>query len=165
MQADPLQQLRDIHLPADPSWWPPAPGWWLLLLVVIALIGYLSAQAINAWRRRAPIRTARRLLAQAEKAHQAGDLSAIDYSHEINALLKRVLVRALGYTHLAKESGDKWLMALDDIGQCTDFTQGPGRMLGPERYAANASPDVTQINAAVAALLGKLERRPDRGRQ
>ncbi|MBP6325901.1 MAG: DUF4381 domain-containing protein, partial [Dokdonella sp.] len=21
-------QLRDIHLPPDPSWWPPAPGWW-----------------------------------------------------------------------------------------------------------------------------------------
>ena len=38
MQSDPLQQLRDVHLPPDPSWWPPAPGWWILAAVIAVII-------------------------------------------------------------------------------------------------------------------------------
>lgn len=43
--------LRDIHLPAEPGWWPPAPGWWLLacLLVVLSIwAGY----RLHRWRLR-----------------------------------------------------------------------------------------------------------------
>ena len=44
---DPLQ-LRDIHLPADPGWWPPAPGWWLLAAVLVALLAWA---VVFGWRR------------------------------------------------------------------------------------------------------------------
>lgn len=44
--------LRDIHLPAEPSWWPPAPGWWLLVvLMLLALAGLAWV-----WRRRRRMR-------------------------------------------------------------------------------------------------------------
>jgi hypothetical protein len=39
--ADDLPQLRDIHLPAEPAWWPPAPGWWILLILAIGIIVFL----------------------------------------------------------------------------------------------------------------------------
>ncbi len=45
--------LRDIHLPADPAWWPPAPGWWLLAALVVVLL------ALLVWGLRRSLRTAR----------------------------------------------------------------------------------------------------------
>ena len=39
---NPLDQLRDIHLPDALQWWPPAPGWWLLALFNILAFVYLG---------------------------------------------------------------------------------------------------------------------------
>jgi hypothetical protein len=38
---NPLDQLRDIHLPEPISWWPLAPGWWILALAGSALTVWL----------------------------------------------------------------------------------------------------------------------------
>ena len=37
--ANPLAQLRDIHLPEATSWWPLAPSLWVLLILIAALLG------------------------------------------------------------------------------------------------------------------------------
>ena len=39
--ADPLSQLRSIHLPEPISWWPLAPGWWILIAISLVLITWL----------------------------------------------------------------------------------------------------------------------------
>lgn len=39
--ANPLDQLRDIHLPEPISWWPLAPGWWLVIIGGCLLLGWL----------------------------------------------------------------------------------------------------------------------------
>src|SRR5690606_600005 len=54
-------QLRDIILPPDPGFWPPAPGWWLLALLAAVGLAWLARRAIAAIRRR---RHTRRLLAE-----------------------------------------------------------------------------------------------------
>src|SRR5262249_43714601 len=45
--------LRDIHLPPDPSWWPPAPGWWLLAIALLVLAAFAIRTLVRAWRERA----------------------------------------------------------------------------------------------------------------
>ena len=49
---DPLAQLRDIHLPADISNWPMAPGWWLLVFATISLLGWLVWVLLKRYRAR-----------------------------------------------------------------------------------------------------------------
>jgi hypothetical protein len=69
-QADPLTQLRDIHLPSSIGWWPVAYGW-MVLVVLIAVLAVFSGIYIGRlvrWGR--PRREALRLLKQYEKDYQ-----------------------------------------------------------------------------------------------
>ncbi len=50
MEADPLAQLRDIHLPAEISWWPLAPGWWLLIIVLAVTAGWIISNVVKRYR-------------------------------------------------------------------------------------------------------------------
>ena len=57
--------LRDIHLPPQPSWWPPAPGLWMLTLLVMVASGI----ALWWWRgRRRRREDERRVLAEVDAA-------------------------------------------------------------------------------------------------
>ena len=62
MQENPLQQLRDVHLPLEPGWWPPAPGWWLLICICIVAVFFLGLTAWRGHKRKRPIRSAKELL-------------------------------------------------------------------------------------------------------
>ena len=42
-----LEQLADIHLPIEISYWPPAPGWWLLSLILIAGTGFMVRRYVR----------------------------------------------------------------------------------------------------------------------
>ena len=43
----PTDELRGLHLPIEPGWWPPAPGWWILAV----LIGLLLVVSVVQWRK------------------------------------------------------------------------------------------------------------------
>ncbi len=135
METNPLQQLRDIHLPADPTWWPPAIGWWLLLLLGLGALSWLLIAAWRAHRRRAPLRAAQALLKDLRGAYESGELSAEDYLHEGNAVLKRLLVRALGRREYAELSGEAWLEALNRITGTSVFTDSSSAVLGDARFS------------------------------
>jgi len=53
--ADPLAQLRDIHIPDSVSWWPPAPGWWGLVVII-----FVAMVLVWLWRRRRRQRSCQR---------------------------------------------------------------------------------------------------------
>jgi cbb3-type cytochrome oxidase subunit 3 len=60
MPTTPLP-LKDIHLPEAISWWPPAIGWWLLL-VLIPLTVFILVWAYRYLTRKTAVKTAKKLL-------------------------------------------------------------------------------------------------------
>jgi len=138
--ADPTLVLRDVHVPAAPSLWPPAPGWW----VVIALV--LLAAAVGVawqWRRRRRRQRALRLFDQACAHEQpAAQVAAL------SELLRRA---ARGVDPGADRlQGEAWLRFLD--GRQGGFDGEEGRLLLEGGYQR-------QVDAQVLARLRPLVRR------
>jgi hypothetical protein len=160
MQGDPLSQLRDIHLPVEPSWWPPAPGWWLLaLLITIALVW--TTGRVAAWHRgRAPYRAARLLEQQAYQRYLHGAMSAHEYAHESNAILKRLLVHVRHTPGAAAASGDEWDAFLQNLFAEHAVAAGdPVRAtLRSDRFRAQAQIDAAALHQAMQQALGRSNR-------
>ena len=156
MENDPLQQLRDVHLPPDPAWWPPAVGWWLLAGLALVLLGWMVYRLIAAYMQRAPIRAAKIMLNDLYAGYLAGEISAAQYLHQGNELLKRLLVRAFGRAEYARLSGDAWLQALDRVSGSDTFSNGAGRILGNERFRAHPDIDVDALNRQLTHLLSRV---------
>lgn len=144
--ADPLAELRDIHLPDAIGWWPLAPGWWMLLalilIMIVALFFYLR------WR---DMQKNRPVLFSSQHVMQAAllELTAIEQTYaahdspsdqavrqsvaDISQLLRRCAIQ-LGRLHnepnaIAGLTGDAWLNWLDGRWDRDDFIQGTGRIL------------------------------------
>ena len=91
MQDNPLQQLRDVHTPVAPEWWPPAPGWWLLCIAAVVGTVFISKRLWRAHRARSPIRSARTLIGELKASHNQGQIDTLRYVHDCNEVLKRLL--------------------------------------------------------------------------
>ncbi|MGD8417240.1 MAG: DUF4381 domain-containing protein [Pseudomonadales bacterium] len=152
MQPDLLQQLRDIHLPAEPLWWPPAPGWWLLGLLALAGIAYLGVLAHRALQRRRPIRAARRYYASLYAAYQRGELDDRDYLDGANELLKRLYVHGLQEDAARRANDVDWLAFLDARSGGTSFREGVGRQLGNQRFSRHPEIDPEALHPLIERL-------------
>ena len=160
MQPDLLQQLKDLHLPQVPGWWPPAPGWWILAaLLVAAFIGSFIVLRRRMLRQR-PYKVARAELERLGSSFDAGRLTAADLAHATSALLKRALIAAEGRRAVARLEGDAWLAHLDGVAGEGTFTRGPGALLGVRRFDPDGSGDAARLVTVVEKLLRKLERGP-----
>jgi len=123
--------LRDIHLPAEPHWWPPAPGWWLLAAVLLVLLAVALRYGLRARRRR---RHARQLdaLVQAELARHDDHADGAALAAALSQLLRRA-ARA-SEPRAAALDGDAWLHWLDGNDPAQPFSHGPGRILAGAPY-------------------------------
>ena len=138
MPTDALADLRDIHLPAEPSWWPPALGWWLLmglLLLLAVLLWWWNdrRQRSAAAMRKMRVQQALQELAQLEQQHHHDDSATVA---AISALLKRFAMNTLkeGQDNPAALSGQAWLAWLDAQWSHQYFTQGDGKLLADAMY-------------------------------
>ena len=138
----PAPELRDIHLPADPSWWPPAPGWWILAAIAVGLIAW-AAVALR--KRAGKRRWQRQILAEFERIAAEPVLKnhAPNFIGELSQLLRRS--SRLVDVNAPSLRGNAWLSFLDSILGGDEFSQGPGRVLLDGAYRREASIDVERL--------------------
>jgi hypothetical protein len=156
MQPDLLQQLRDIHVPPDPSWWPLAPGWWLLAIAAMVCCVLALRQLLRYARRRRPIKRARRLYRALHGRLQDGEIPPQTNVHESNELLKRLLIHGLGIRAARPATDLTWLRILDERYGSPAFSDGPGQILGNERFRQTPTIEVEQLHQLLASFLGKV---------
>lgn len=129
-EAPILTVMRDIHLPADPGWWPLAPGWWLLLILILTVITvgirvWMQGQSLQ----REALRELRRINHEYREHGQTDRLSM-----EINILLRRVALAKTPNSLVAGLTGKEWLEFLDKRGGNGRFSKGPGQILATAPY-------------------------------
>lgn len=166
--ADPLAALRDIRLPHDPSWWPPAPGWWLIGLIglIVAALAVPAARALlRRHRAMRPVVAARHKLADIESE------LARDGDHEralrrLSMLLRRYLLARFPGAGPAALSGRQWAKYLASVTHGAGYSDDELEVLLEAPYrpgAADASSYaalVREVLAATASGRSSRERQP-----
>lgn len=144
MQATELP-LKDIHIPADISWFPPAIGWWILALLIPLLI-VLSIWIYKRLTRKTALKTAHKLLAELQQNKLQDKLIMIC---ELSALLRRVAISIATREKVAGLIGRQWLEFLDSTVKGEPFTKGVGQLLAdaPYRKMPVTDPELSQLIA------------------
>ncbi len=132
--------LRDVHVPASPSWWPLAPGWWLVLAVIFLIVVGIVAWRLAVRRRQ---RRWQRWFDTAGEAHSAAEQVAA-MSERLRRAARRLEPSA------DRLQGEAWLQFLDGKGGGHAFSQGPGRLLLDGGYRRDVAPADLAAATAVA---------------
>ncbi len=166
------QQLRDIHLPEPPGWWPPAPGWWLLSGLLLGAALCLAWHLRRRWLRQA-FRRQGRALVECEYREWLSHGDGQRYAQRVNSVLKRTAMLCYPGAGVAGLSGARWLRFLDGcLGEARTrlrFGDGP---LAWAPYSPPRNWDVRELHETALAWLrehgarrpGLVSRAPRAGR-
>lgn len=112
--------LLDVHTPAAPAFWPPAPGWWLILAAVLLVVAAWWWWRRRVRRRRLVIET---LFDETLGAEEGETARIAKMSELLRRAARRVDPRA------DRLQGDAWLHFLDTDQRMPVFSAGAGRTL------------------------------------
>lgn len=135
--ANPLLELRDIHLPDAISFFPIASGWWAVAGFCLALAGVLS---IIYKKLRTPMMKRQALKElNALSLIYSKDGNVRKLAVEISILLKRVALVLYGNEKVAGLHGGEWQNFLLDTGHDMTFTDREGELLALAPYVSEES--------------------------
>jgi len=137
--ADQALQLKDIHLPDSPGFWPLAPGWWILLALCLFFIIWLLLKL----KQKAKQRKHRQRIFSQYKALEEKLLDKPDNENiaAINTFLRQLAVNKYPRSDIASLTGTKWLAFLDQSGNTTKFSKGVGQILIEAPYQVKRPQD------------------------
>ena len=135
---DPLAELRDVILPPDPSFWPPAIGWWMaaILFVVLIATAFYGARYLFARHARTSV---------VQRVSSLKNLDSKSAVVELSILLKKIAVTKFPRAQVAGLTGRKWLEFLDQSGDTDQFTKGPGKILATAPYSKQIAEDLNPV--------------------
>jgi len=140
---NPLDQLKDIHLPEPVTFFPNAPGWWLLVIVSLALVGYFIYRHYRYKHLIALIKPATQEVENLKKSTPSASSLA-----QLSALLKRISLVYFPKAQVASLKGKQWLKFLNQDSQDPSkeqvtFGKNDGFMLTQLAYQKNPQIDPT----------------------
>lgn len=149
--------LRDIHLPQAVSWWPPAIGWWILLI-----LGLLLMTAIVIWIRK----LLQPKMNKSARAEMDNILLAYQQHQDDVKLLQQIsaAIRRIGISYLRREDyagmvGEKWYQQINQLVPGKTFSESMIALLINAPYQKQPVLDkqlvqqlITQTQAWVQAL-------------
>ena len=149
MNSDPasLQNLNDIVVPANVSWWPVASGWYVLAGFALLLLVFFGYRAIQ---HRKKNRYRRLALQELSDIRQQADMTALQ---ALPIVLKRAALSAWPRGDVAALSGGEWHCFLDRTAATDLFSSGAGTLLDQLAYGggSNRTPDDPDLDRVLAA--------------
>ena len=157
--AQPNEVLRDIHLPDAISWWPPAIGWWILLILIIATIifipklyHYLTFVPFN--------KVAKNSFDDIVSSYEK-EKNSYNFVVNTSKLLRQIAMTYYGRQEVAHITGDKWIDSLNNIVEKEMFSDELKYCLMNAPYQNNISIDaeslISTINDGLSSLPNKVK--------
>lgn len=158
--------LRDIHLPAPVSWWPPAPGWWALLVLVVLVLAALGVwRYVRTRRARLDIRAAGLIELHKLRDTYNHDGDGHRLARDLSVLLRRLSLNAYPDAQVAGLINNDWLTFLDrHAGDDTPFSTGAGHALLDAPFRAASDFDADKLLAVCEHWVDALPKTPHRER-
>jgi len=125
--SNPLDQLKDIHLPEPVTFFPSAPGWWLLGSIILVLIAYFI------YRQYRYKKLIRLMTPAAQEINYLKQISPSASSlAQLSALLKRISLVYFPQLQVASLKGTQWLNFINHQSQ----DSSKQRVIFSEPYAS-----------------------------
>ena len=141
MPPDLIQQLRDIHEPAAPGFWPLSFSWWVLFSVVFVLLVGTIVWIVWRSQRLAPYKRIRNMARDLTDQRESGAIDALTYASGINLVFKELLVDIESLTESTTAFGTTWQDLLAHRFNEQAFISGPGACLGNARFVGSSFSD------------------------
>lgn len=155
MPENPLDALRDIHLPDAASWWPLAWGYWLVLAlcIVAALLWFRRYRALRV--RRSSQREFNKVVAD---FHQHED--GLRLARDLSVLMRRVMLSLQPRESVAGLTGDQWVEAVQQLVSKHSLKEVTLETLSSGIYQSAAHIDTSSLITDCASWFAQLPAQP-----
>lgn len=114
MEAEAIvSMLAPLREPGAVHWWPLAPGWWVIAALILALAGYGLRRLWRYHLRAAPLRAARKALADLEATSTPG----AEQVAALGLLQRRLAIAVAGRKACAGLTGQAWAEFLNSLSK------------------------------------------------